>query len=191
MPIGMSTPILTVANQLTILRMGLSPLLVVLVLSHRLGWALAVFAIAGITDLLDGFIARLGQQQTTLGVMLDPVADKILVSSSFVALTWSSGLTLSIPHWLTVVTLSRDGIIVVSVAIINLTLGRRVFYPSILGKLSTLAQVLTVGVVLLLNALQASIPAVEHLFRLTLALTVASALHYVYLASAKRGVTLP
>jgi phosphatidylglycerophosphate synthase len=86
-----------------------------------------------------------------------------------------------------VVTLSRDAIIVVSVAIINLTLGRRVYHPSILGKLSTLTQVLTVGVVLLLNAFSLSFPAIEYLFRLSLGLTVASALHYVYLASARQG----
>jgi cardiolipin synthase len=188
----MSTAVLTVANQLTILRMGLSPLLVVLVLSGRLGWALAVFVVAGITDLLDGLIARLGQQETTLGVMLDPVADKLLLSSSFVALTWGgAGLHPHIPSWLTVVTLSRDAIIVVSVAIINLTLGRRVYYPSILGKLSTLTQVVTVGVVLLLNAFALSFPPVGYLFRLSLGLTVASALHYVYLASAKQGEAAP
>lgn len=183
----MSTPVLTVANQLTILRMGLSPLLIVLVLSRRLKWAFAVFVVAGITDLLDGLIARLGRQQTTLGVMLDPVADKVLLSSSFVALTWGSGLQPAIPAWLTVVTLSRDAIIVVSVAIINLTLGRRVFYPSLLGKLSTGSQLLTVGVVLLLNAFAIAFPWVQHLFRLTVALTVASALYYVYQASAGRG----
>ena len=134
----MSTPVLTVANQLTMSRMGLAPLLVVLVLWGEMLWALAMFVVAGVTDLLDGLIARLSGQQTTLGAMLDPVADKILLTSCFVALTWTPGLRASLPAWLTVVTLSRDAIIMVSVAIINLTLGRRVFYPSLLGKLSTL-----------------------------------------------------
>jgi cardiolipin synthase (CMP-forming) len=186
---SMSTPVLTVANQLTILRMGLAPLFVVLVLSRELRWALVVFVVAGLTDALDGLIARLGGQQTTLGAMLDPVADKILLSSSFVALTWSPGLALSIPAWLTVVTLSRDAIIVISVAIVNLTLGRRVFYPSLLGKACTGAQLLTVAVVLLLNALPAQLPAVRYVFAVTLGLTVVSALHYVYLASSRRGGT--
>ena len=77
--------------------------------------------------------------------------------------------------------------IVVSIAVINLTLGRRVFYPSLLGKLSTATQLLTAGVVLLLNALAADFPPVVHLFRLTLLLTIASSLHYVYLASARAG----
>jgi len=180
----MSTQVLTVANQLTILRMALAPLLVVLVLSREMQWALVVFVVAGATDLLDGLIARLGHQKTTLGAMLDPVADKILMTASFVALTWTPDLVLRIPVWLTVTTLSRDAIIIVSVAIINLTHGRRVFYPSLLGKLSTLSQVVTAGVVLLLNALGVSPEWTIHLFRATLALTVTSALHYVYLASA-------
>src|SRR4029453_6664453 len=107
----MSTPIFTIANQLTILRMALVPRLVILVLNQKLQWALVVFVGAGVADLLDGLIARMGKQQTTLGAMLDPVADKVLLSASFVALTWGSGLAHAIPVWLTVVTLSRDAII--------------------------------------------------------------------------------
>jgi cardiolipin synthase len=187
----MSTPIFTIANQLTILRMALAPLLVILVLSRQLQWALVVFVIAGVTDLLDGLIARVGDQRTTLGAMLDPVADKVLLSASFVVLTWAPGLRQSIPLWLTVVTLSRDAIILVSVTIVNLTLGRRVFYPSLLGKLCTGSQLLTVGVVLLLNALDTTFPAVFYLFVLTLVLTVASAFHYVYVASVRGAGTGP
>ena len=181
----MATPIFTIANQLTILRMALAPLLVILVLARQLQWALAVFVVAGVTDLLDGLVARVGHQQTTLGAMLDPVADKVLLSASFVALTWAPGLRLPIPLWLTVVTLSRDAIILVSVTIVNLTLGRRVFYPSLLGKLCTGSQLLTVGVVLLLNALAVTFPAVRYLFVLTLLLPVVSAFHYVYVASVR------
>lgn len=183
----MSAPILTVANQLTILRMALAPLLVVLVVSRQFNWALVAFVLAGVTDLLDGLIARLGHQRTTLGAMLDPVADKVLLASSFVALTWGSGLRARIPVWLTVTTLSRDAMVIVSVVAINLTLGRRVFYPSLLGKLSTVSQMVTAGVVLLLNALGEDWGPARHLFRLTLMLTVGSALHYVYLASARAG----
>jgi cardiolipin synthase len=185
----MSTPLFTLANQLTILRMALAPLLVVLVLYRRLTWALAVFVVAGFTDMFDGLIARRSRQQTTLGAMLDPVADKILLTSTFVALTWAEGLRQRIPTWLTVTTLSRDAIIVLSVAIVNLTVGRRVFYPSLLGKLSTGSQLLTVGTVLLVNGLGFDLPGMEVLFDVTLALTVGSALHYVYLASTGRTGT--
>jgi cardiolipin synthase len=183
----MSTPVLTVANLLTMSRMSLAPLLVVLILWGEMQWALAVFVIAGLTDLLDGLIARWGQQQTTLGAMLDPVADKILLTSSFVALTWTSGLRTSLPAWLTVVTLSRDAIIIISVVVVNLTLGRRVFYPSVLGKLSTLFQLVSVGLVLLLNALDVTWRPAMLVFQATLVLTVASALHYAYLGTVKRG----
>jgi cardiolipin synthase len=179
----MSAPILTVANQLTLLRMGLAPLLVVLVLQGAMAWALAVFVVAGLTDLLDGLIARLGRQQTTLGAMLDPVADKVLMTSAFIALTWG-GSAVRVPVWLTVVILSRDAIIIVSVAIVNLTLGRRIFYPSLLGKLCTVSQLLTVGLVLLANVAGGG-AMLRHLFTATLVLTVASALHYVYLASTR------
>ena len=183
----MTTPLFTLANQLTILRMALAPLLVVLVLYRELRWALLAFVVAGLTDLFDGLIARRAKQQTTLGAMLDPVADKILLTSTFVALTWAGGLGVRIPTWLTVPILSRDAIIVLSVAIVNLTMGRRVFYPSLLGKFSTGSQLLTVGVVLLANALGVTVPGLWLLFAVTLALTVGSAVHYLYLASSGRG----
>jgi cardiolipin synthase len=187
----MSTPVLTVANLLTMSRMSLAPLLVVLILWGEMRWALAVFVIAGITDLLDGLIARWGQQQTTLGAMLDPVADKILLTSSCVALTWTPGLRTALPAWLTVVTLSRDAIIIISVVVVNLTLGRRIFYPSILGKLATLSQLVSVGLALLLNALDVSWPPSRLVFLLTVAITIASAVHYAYLGTVKRGEAPP
>jgi cardiolipin synthase len=145
-----------------------------------------VFVVAGVTDLLDGLIARLGHQQTTLGAMLDPVADKILLMSSFVALTWTR-LAVTIPAWLTVTTLSRDAIIVLIVAVVNLTMGRRVFYPSVWGKLCTASQLVTVGVVLLLNAFSLEFAGLQWIFRVTLVLTVGSALHYVATSSRHAG----
>lgn len=182
----MAEPLLTVANQLTILRMALAPVLVVLVLSREFTWALVVFVVASVTDLLDGFVARRGHQETTLGATMDPIADKMLMAGSFVALTWGSGVIVRIPVWLTVITLSRDAIIVLTVAVVNLTLGKRVFYPTRLGKLATLLQVSTAGFVLFLNAAANAFPAVHYLFLATLVTTVASAFHYVYLASVSR-----
>jgi cardiolipin synthase len=185
----MSEPVLTLANVLTLLRMAMAPVLVVLVVYHRFAWALAVYLLAAVTDLLDGLAARHGRHKTTIGAMLDPMADKILLASSFVALTWGDGLAVRIPAWLSVVTLSRDLIILVSVAIVNLTLGRRVFYPSLLGKASTASQILAAGAVLLLNV--PGVPGVElqPLFLATLAFTVASAVHYTYLAVRGRSGT--
>lgn len=183
----MAEPLLTVANQLTILRMASAPLLVALVLQKQYVWALVVYVAAGLTDLLDGMIARWGHQKTTLGAVLDPIADKILLSSSFVCLTWGNHLQTRIPAWLTVTTLSRDAIIVISVAVVNLMVGRRVFEPSWLGKLTTASQIVTAGVVLLLNAMSDSFPEGIFLFQFTLLMTVASAFHYVYLASTRRA----
>jgi len=182
----MSEPVFTFANQLTILRMALVPALVVLVLAGRFGWALGIFVLAGVTDLLDGLIARLGRQQTTLGAVLDPVADKLLLASSFVVLTWGPGLPCPIPTWLSVVVLSRDLIILISVVVVNVTLGRRVFYPSTLGKLSTFCQLVTTGFALLSNARGGCVVGIDWLFDVALILTVTSALHYVYLATARR-----
>jgi cardiolipin synthase (CMP-forming) len=178
----MSEPVLTFANVLTLSRMGLVPFLVILIMQGRFGWALTVMIVAGLTDLFDGLAARLGQR-TVLGAMLDPVADKILLSATFIALTWSSKLIAAIPQWVTVLTLSRDAIIVVAVVIVNLTVGKRVFRPSILGKASTLVQILTVGVVLLCNTIDRAPDELSYLFLLTAALTVASGVHYVYLAA--------
>ena len=177
---------LTVANQLTLLRMGLVPVLVVLVLNREHGWALGVFVAAGLTDLLDGFFARRGQS-TKLGAMLDPVADKLLLGASYLVLTWGGGLVCPLPVWLTVIVLSRDAIIVVSVVVVNLALERRVFYPSLLGKLSTGAQIVTAGLVLLMNALAVCPGPMGYVFALTAVLTVASALHYVYATSGRRA----
>lgn len=183
----MAGPIFTIANQLTLLRMALTPVLVVLIVSRQLTWALIVFVTAGITDLLDGVIARRGHQLTKLGAMLDPVADKLLLGSCYVALTWTSGLLVRIPVWLTIITLSRDAMIVVSVAVVNLALGPRVFAPSLLGKFSTASQILTAGIVLLLNCLSDAPRATSYLFVATAALTITSALHYVYMGSVHGG----
>src|SRR5206468_7521231 len=83
----MPTRILTPANQLTLLRMVFIPIFVILVVYNQLGWAFSIFILAGVTDGLDGLIARLLQQKTSLGAYLDPIADKLLLTSSFVVLS--------------------------------------------------------------------------------------------------------
>ena len=110
--------VLTLANQLTLLRMFLIPAFVVLVIEGELGWALVVFGVAGITDALDGVIARRSGQKTTLGAWLDPMADKLMLVSAFVVLTLPGlGLANRLPIWLTALIISRDVCIVVTVAI--------------------------------------------------------------------------
>lgn len=183
----MSEPLLTVPNQLTILRMGLAPFLALLVLSRKFTWALVVFVTAGLTDLFDGYIARHGHQKTQLGAVLDPIADKILMTASFLVLTWGGGLLVRVPVWVTVLILSRDLIILVAGVAITLTVGKRNFEPSLLGKTSTACQIVTAGAVLLLNAIAETFAPLDLLFVATAFLTVASAAHYAWRASTSSG----
>jgi cardiolipin synthase (CMP-forming) len=171
---------MTSATQLTVLRMILVPVFVLLILYQHLGWALAVFLLAGLTDLLDGLIARRYKQKTPLGTMLDPLADKLLLTSAFIVLTLDSiDLIFQIPLWLTVTVISRDLMLVLSVLIINLTIGRRLFSPSLLGKLTTACQLLLVMLVLIVNGVGFQIEGLWIVVYLTLALTVSSGMHYI------------
>ena len=140
--------VLTAANQLTLLRLFLVPVFVICMIYGRPGWALVTFAVAGVTDLFDGLLAR-RSGPTTLGAWLDPMADKLLLTAMFVVLTLPSlGLTARIPLWLTVLVISRDIAIVMTVAIFNLAVARRTFRPSLLGKVATATYMVT-GVVTL------------------------------------------
>ena len=180
---------LTFANQLTLLRMLLIPVFAILLVYGQLGWALIVFTVASVTDMLDGYFAR-RSGPTTLGAWLDPVADKLLLLTMFVVLTLPlPHLTHRIPLWLTVVVFSRDLGIVLTVSIVNLALGPRTFYPSIWGKLATATFAATGVVTLLFNWLALPSPIPRAFFAASLAITVFSALHY--LMTAQRPKTKP
>jgi cardiolipin synthase len=171
---------LTPANQLTLLRMLLIPAFVILVLYGQLGWALIVFVTAGITDGLDGLIARRSGQHTQLGAWLDPMADKLLLVTTFVVLTLP-GLSLAnrLPLWLTVLIISRDVIIVLTVTIVNLAIGRRTFRPSIYGKTATATYILTAIFAMLFNYLGYHSVVVDVSIYASLAITLISSLHYI------------
>ena len=176
--------VLTVANQLTLLRMLLIPALVILVVYGLNGWALIVLVGAGLTDALDGILARWWGQRTTLGALLDPMADKLLLISTFVVLTIPSlDLPNRLPIWLTVLVISRDVIIVVTVAIVNLSIGRRTFKPTLLGKLATLVYLLTAAVTMYFNWLGRPSALVDVAIYATLGVTLISGLHYIAHAS--------
>ena len=177
----MTAPIFTIANQLTLFRMLLVPAFVLLVLYGYFGWALIVFIIAGLTDALDGLIARRSNQRTTLGAWLDPAADKLLVLAAFVVLTLPNiGLVNRIPIWLTVTALSRDIGIVLTVAIVNLAIGPRTFRPSALGKFATAFFIVTCVVVLFFNYLGYRSPVVDVCVWTSLALTLVSWADYTF-----------
>jgi len=170
---------LTIANQLTLLRLSLVPAFVILVIYGRLGWALAVFVVAGITDGLDGLVARWRNQRTDLGAFLDPMADKLLLVCAFVVLSVPGiGLTTRIPVWLTVLVISRDVAIVVTVAIVSLTVGRRTFRPSVFGKIATAVYIVTTAAVLLVNSLGRRSVLIDVGIWACLVITLVSGFHY-------------
>jgi len=174
-------PVLTLANQLTLLRMLLIPAFVLLVVYGLFGWALVVFATAGATDALDGLIARAAGQKTDLGAWLDPAADKLLLVTTFIVLTLPNiGLVNRIPIWLTVLIISRDVGIVLTVAIVNLALGPRTFQPSLLGKGATALFILTCVVVMYFNYLGRTSAVVDAFIWASLAITLVSGLDYVW-----------
>jgi len=172
---------LTLANQLTLLRIILIPAFVLLLIYGKLGAALIVFVIAGVTDALDGLTARLAQQGTSLGAWLDPMADKLLLVSTFVVLTIPSiPMVNHLPVWLTVTVISRDIVIVGVVAIVNLAVGPRTFRPSLLGKAATAAFIVTSVVVLYFNYREEMSLLVDLGVWLSLGLTLASAGDYFF-----------
>jgi cardiolipin synthase len=170
---------LTLANQLTILRIMLIPAFVLLVVYGYLGWALTTFLVAGVTDALDGLIARRAGQRTSLGAWLDPMADKLLLVTTFVVLTLPDiPLTHHLPLWLTVLAISRDVVIVAVVAIVNLAIGPRTFRPSIWGKLATATYIVTSVVVMYFNYRREPSLLVDLFIWLSLAVMIVSAVDY-------------
>lgn len=172
--------VLTAANQLTLLRILLVPVFALFMLYGQAGWALATFAVAGITDALDGLIARWTGQVTAIGAWLDPMADKLLVATMFVMLTVPGlGMPQRLPLWLTVLVLSRDIVIVATVTVVNLAISRRTFKPSMLGKLATVVYVLTGLTALYANYVGRPMAAVDWCVYASLFMTLASSMHYV------------
>jgi len=175
---------LTAANQLSLLRMLLVPAFVILVVYGYLGWALLVFATAGLTDLLDGVIARRTGQKTSLGAWLDPMADKLLLVTTFVVLTLPGlGLANRLPIWLTVLIISRDVVIVLTVAIVNLAIGKRTFRPTIFGKMATATYIVTAVVAMFYNYRGYHSVVVDVWIFASLAITLVSSLHYMWHAA--------
>ena len=171
---------MTSANQLTLLRILSVPLLVWLVVSGAVGMALTVFVLAGATDLLDGLVARKLGQRTSLGRFLDPLADKLLMVGALVVLSLENpALEVRIPHWLTLSVVGRDLILGIGALSTYVFSGTKAFPPSMLGKLSTLAQFTTILAVLVDNVVPWRIPIHAGLFGLTALLAVGSGFQYL------------
>jgi cardiolipin synthase len=174
------TAVLTTANQLTILRIVFVPVFIILLAYREIGWALGTFVAAGVTDVLDGIIARRFRQKTSIGAVLDPLADKLLMTSSILLLSLPQmGFMNMMPRWLTILIIFRDVFILLVSLIVVLMVGWRVFTPTPYGKASTFMQVLTVFAVLYANWRHAAIPELQILFYMTGLMTAFSGLHYL------------
>ena len=141
---------LSVPNQLTMLRLLLLPFVLISMIYERHDLAFWLFIAAAVSDGIDGIVARHFNQKTLLGEYLDPIADKLLLSSCFIV----QALIGAIPLWTTVLVLSRDVVIIATVAVVVLTTDIRNFPPSRLGKINTAVQIATMFSVLTHNYLQ-------------------------------------
>lgn len=184
--LGEAKSVLNYANQLTILRIIFAPCFVLLVVYGHAKLATLLFVLAGVTDGLDGLLARKLKQNTPLGSLLDPIADKILITTAFITLTIPSlPLALHIPLPLTFLAVLRDLLIALFALIIHLQTGSSRFQPSFLGKCTTATQLIAVGICMLGNFTTR----LNDLFALTtyaaIVFTVLSGVHYLY-----RSITL-
>lgn len=170
---------MTLANRLTILRILMTPVITILLLYKYTAAATAVFVLAGITDGLDGFVARRQGQRTALGMVLDPLADKLLLMSCVVVLT----ILKELPRWFTIIIVSRDLMLIGGSLIVYMFVGRISMPPSWLGKFTTGFQIATVLLAMLDNLVPVLRSAVMPIAFLTTALTIGSGLDYVYRGS--------
>jgi len=186
----MSSRIITVPNLLTVFRMVLIPVFVSLLFYQRFLLALGIFILAGITDGLDGLLARRFNQKSQLGTILDPIADKLMLVTSFVVLSMRSVFPqplpshLPVPFWVTVAVISRDVFILVGAAAINIVTGFRGFRPSMLGKINTVVQIFAIAIIIF----AASVPYgtgyyLPTLYTTVFAFAVLSGAHYVFFVS--------
>ena len=181
--------ILTAPNQLTLLRMIILPFIVINVVKHDFKWALALFILAGMSDGLDGLLARTLHQQTLLGQYLDPIADKLLMSTMFLVLSIEG----MIPWKYTVVVFSRDVSILLISGVLFMIAGLRDFRPSIFGKANTFAQVAAIFFVLLLlvEPVRWVWIARTIFLRATFIFTIVSAVHYALLVQHRLHAPAP
>jgi len=168
----------TVPNQITLLRLGILPFFLILIAYEHYRYALLMLVLAGCSDGIDGLLARKLNQKSAVGAYLDPIADKLLLSSSFVILAMEK----QIAWWLTIMVLSRDIMMLTVASVIILISGYRPFPPSLLGKATTFFQIILVfAVVLHAGYPNAELAEFNHwLIYLVAVLTTISGFHYSF-----------
>jgi cardiolipin synthase len=167
---------MNIPNSLTILRILLIPVYIGLLVYEQFDQALIVLLIAGITDALDGTIARAANQRTRLGAFLDPLADKLLLTSGFITL---SAIHL-IPTWVTIVVVSRDAMLLLGTAVAQLTELSIDIAPTFLGKGTTFLQLTYVLLTIFLSARNLDLGVLSLLLLAMVGVTITSGLHYLY-----------
>ncbi|HSA96479.1 MAG TPA: CDP-alcohol phosphatidyltransferase family protein [Acidobacteriota bacterium] len=174
--------LLTLPNVLSLSRILLTPVFIVLMVQRRPWAAFWIFLAAGATDALDGFTARWLRLKSNLGLWLDPMGDKVLLTAAFVVLTLPAiARPNTLPLWLTGLCVGRDVAIALGAAIILALRGRRTFKPVLTGKASTVCRVFLLYAVLYLNAAGRSPQGLAWLYVLTAVLTTASFVQYVFI----------
>ncbi len=173
---------LKLPNILSLLRILLIPVFLILMINRKTTAAFYVFLFAGLTDILDGSAARLLHQKTKIGAILDPAADKLLMTASFIILSIPALNSPNvIPYWLTISVIGRDLLIASAALALYILKGQKTFLPSLLGKTCTVLQVMVPLLVLLLNTRQISSHLLLWLYYLTLLFTFLSAVHYAFI----------
>jgi cardiolipin synthase len=172
---------MTVPNMMTLARIVLVPGFLISVIYGQLRIALGIFILAALTDMLDGYLARCLQQETQLGRYLDPLADKLLSTVSYVSLA-VMGL---LPAWLAVVVFFKDLFIGLGIAIIFFVGRKPRALPTPWGKCTTFMQSIAIGVALLWAVLEFELTGLDALFWLTGGLTIFSGSHYIYQGAAQ------
>ena len=168
---------INIPNILTVLRILITPLFVIFLIRKMHGHALLVFIFAGVSDGLDGLIARLLNQRSELGALLDPIADKLLLTAAYISL----GILKTIPGWLAVVVISRDVLIVTGIAVLKFANIPFEIRPTRISKWTTGFQLLTIGVTLLDMPFAEAAVVKQVLYWTTITMTILSGLHYTYL----------
>ncbi|MFH2046619.1 MAG: CDP-alcohol phosphatidyltransferase family protein [Pseudomonadota bacterium] len=167
---------INIPNILTITRILLVPLFIIFLIRDLYVSALIVFVCAGLSDGLDGLIARYFNQRTELGAYLDPIADKLLIISAFASLA----VIKIIPGWLAVIVITRDVLILLGIAIFSLTDITIKIKPSLVSKCTTVAQLGTVVFILFNPTISDAVTIKHYIYWLTAGLSIISGFHYIY-----------
>ena len=178
---------MNIPNSLTLLRILLVPVFIECMVYGAYGLALLVLVVAGLTDAIDGLLARRWNQQTRLGMLLDPLADKLLLTSAFLSLS----MLHLVPSWLVIVVVSRDVILLLGTALAHVTGTQIDVTPTFWGKGTTVLQLSYVFLVVLLTWLDLSLSMLTPLVVVMAGFTLTSGLHYIYRGYRHTNASIP